>query len=264
MDEIKLLPASYPYYLPGGEVGCLLIHGFTGTPFELRWLGEHLNEQGYTVYGPRLAGHATYPTELARIHWREWYADVLAAYELLRANCSQVFVIGLSMGGALTLLLSAREPVDGLVTMSAPSTLHDWRIPLLRLLKNFVRVIPKGYDPEKEATFDQHIKAEQEKRGEAPTGHPSYKAWVVGAAPQFFDMLAVMRSELANITAPALLIHSRADETVPFDNLQPIVNGISSADKQTLILENSSHAVAEDIEHLTVFKAVADFITMHI
>ena len=42
-----------------------------------------------------------------------------------------------------------------------------------------------------------------------------------------------------------------------------IVDGISSADKQTLILENSSHAVAEDIEHLTVFKAVADFITMH-
>lgn len=263
MDEIKLLPASCPYYLPGGEVGCLLIHGFTGTPFELRWLGEHLHQQGYTVYGPRLAGHATNPSDLARIHWHEWYADILAAYELLRANCSRVFVIGLSMGGALTLLLSAREPVDGLVTMSAPVVFRDWRLPLLGLLKSFVKVMPKGYDSKKELAFDKYIKGEQKKRGEAPTGHPSYKAWVVGGVTQVFDLLAVMRSELVNVTAPALLIHSRADETVPFDNLQSIVDGISSADKQTLILENSSHVVAEDIEHLMVFGAVADFISLH-
>jgi carboxylesterase len=264
MDTVTLLPASDPYYFPGGDVGCLLIHGFTGTPFELRWLGEHLHQHGYTVYGPRLAGHATDPIDLTRVHWREWYADSLAAYRLLRANCSKVVVIGLSMGGSLAVLLSAREPVDALVSMSTPSVYRDWRKPLLTFIRFFVKMIPKGYDPDDVDDFEERVKSEQEKRGQPPTGHPSYKAWVVSALPQFFKLLAVMRAEMANVTAPALLIHSRIDQTVPFEDLQPIIDGIGSVDKQVLILEHSSHPVAECVEYPVVFDAVCQFLSEHV
>ncbi|NTV37277.1 MAG: carboxylesterase, partial [Anaerolineaceae bacterium] len=55
------MSTAEPFLLPGGKVGCLLIHGFTGTPKEMRWWGEDLAGRGYTVLAPRLAGHATTP-----------------------------------------------------------------------------------------------------------------------------------------------------------------------------------------------------------
>jgi carboxylesterase len=47
----RLLTGGEPFLLSGGRIGCLLIHGFTGTPAEMRSLGIHLNQQGYTAWG---------------------------------------------------------------------------------------------------------------------------------------------------------------------------------------------------------------------
>lgn len=263
MEEIKLLTGAAPFFYPGSDTGCLVLHGLTGTPFEVRWLGQHLNQQGHTVYGPRLAGHGTTPRDLAFVTWREWYADVLAAYELLRAQCRRVFVLGLSMGGALTLLLASQEPVDGIVTMSAPYEIRDWRRPLLPLVGRVVKTISKGYRPEDEERFHQHVLAEQTRRGEQPTGHPSYKEWVVPAAAQFLHLLDHARPLLPRVTAPALLIHSHADRTVPFENMQRIYDAIGSSDKQMLALDHSDHCVAEDVESARVFEAATSFIAAH-
>lgn len=46
------------FFFDGGPLGVLLIHGFTGAPPEMRPMGEYLAAKGYTVSGPRLAGHA--------------------------------------------------------------------------------------------------------------------------------------------------------------------------------------------------------------
>ncbi len=264
MDEIKLLRGAEPFFYPGNDVGCLLIHGLTGTPFEMRWLGQHLNQQGYTVHGPRLAGHGTTPDDLAYVTWREWYACVLAGYTMLRSQCRKIFVIGLSMGAVLTLLFSSREPVDGLVSMSAPYNVDDWRRPLMPLLRHFIKTIPKGDPPPEEDPFQQHVLAEQLRRGEDPTGHPNYPYWVVPAIGQLFKLLEQMRAGLPYITAPALLIHSRADTVVPFENLQPIYDAISSQDKQKLVLEKSDHCVAEHLEYPLVFDTITKFIDAHL
>jgi carboxylesterase len=261
MEQVTLLKGARPFFYPGNRVGCLLIHGFTGTPFEVRWLGEHLNQQGYTVYGPRLAGHGTVPTDLARVAWREWNADVVAAYALLRSQCDRIFVAGLSMGGALAMLLASREQVDGVVAMSAPYHIVDWRKPFLPVAKLFIKTLPKGYDPQEVAAFEQHVMTEQRKRGEAPTGHPNYKAWVIPAIPELSRLLDQVQAGLPHVTAPALLIHSKADKTVPFENLQLYHDAIGSADKHMLVLEKSSHSVAEDIEYPVVFEAVSNFIS---
>ena len=44
-----------PFYLEGSRrIGILLVHGFTGSPSEMRLLGEYLNQKQYTVYAPLL------------------------------------------------------------------------------------------------------------------------------------------------------------------------------------------------------------------
>lgn len=265
MDELTLLPGSEPFYFPGGEeVGCLLIHGFTGSPFEMRWLGEHLCAQGWTVYGPRLAGHATAPIDMARVHWREWAADVLTAYELLRGRCRRVFVGGLSMGGALTLWLAAHRPVDGLITLSAPLSYHNPLLPLVPVLKLFMLTYTSGNEDHLRDGFAEQVKAEQRRRGQPETGPVGYEGWVLPAVPQFLRLLAAVRAVAGRVTAPVLLVHSRADQTIPFENLDRIRAAIASEEIQTLVLEQSGHVVTEGVEREQVDEAVAGFIAAHV
>ena len=45
----RIIPGAEPFYFPGGQIGCVLIHGFTGSPKEMRELGEYLNKKGFTI-----------------------------------------------------------------------------------------------------------------------------------------------------------------------------------------------------------------------
>ena len=47
------------FFLQGGSMGVLLIHGFTGAPTEMRLLGGFLHQNGLTVSAPLLPGHGT-------------------------------------------------------------------------------------------------------------------------------------------------------------------------------------------------------------
>ena len=121
--------------MPGDKTGCLLVHGWTGAPQEVRWLGQHLAAQGYTVHGVRLAGHGTTPRDMGRTHWRDWYASLLDGYYLLRQTCERVFALGLSMGAALSLLLAANEDLNGVVAMASPYRLSTLQVRAASLLR---------------------------------------------------------------------------------------------------------------------------------
>src|SRR5512143_2591480 len=106
----QIIPTAEPFLLLGdsSKPACLLIHGFTGAPKEMRWMGEYLHGRGYTCLGVRLAGHATRPEDMVRAHWTDWTASVEDGYHLLCGITSDIFLAGLSMGGVLSLLLSTR------------------------------------------------------------------------------------------------------------------------------------------------------------
>ena len=55
----RIIPGCEPVYNAGGESACLLLHGFTSSPYEMRLLGEYLGREGYTVSIPLLPGHGT-------------------------------------------------------------------------------------------------------------------------------------------------------------------------------------------------------------
>src|SRR3972149_1718691 len=113
----QIIPTAEPFFFPGdpSKPACLLIHGFTGAPKEMRWMGEYLNQQGYTCLGVRLAGHATNPEDMIRSRYTDWIDSVEDGYHLLRGLRDNIFLIGLSMGGDLALLISTRlaQPVEG-------------------------------------------------------------------------------------------------------------------------------------------------------
>ena len=99
------------FFFQGGKQGVVLVHGYTGAPGEMRLLGEYLHQQGLTVLGVRLAGHGTTPQDLNKTKWQDWYKAVSDGVYRLQAGCDRVSIVGLSMGGLLTIKAAAELPV---------------------------------------------------------------------------------------------------------------------------------------------------------
>src|SRR5438046_1466988 len=116
---------DYTPFLLGPEDArraCLLIHGFSGSPAEMRGLGEALAEQGIRVYGMVVKGHSEDVQDLAVSRRKDWIASAENALAQLE-HYQQIFLAGLSMGGVLSLILAGRhsDRIAGLVTMSTPT-----------------------------------------------------------------------------------------------------------------------------------------------
>jgi len=245
-----ILEGGEPFFMPGNQIGCLLIHGFTGAPKEMRWLGEHLANEGYTVLGPRLFGHATEQRDMIRARWRDWAASAIDGYHLLHDACSQVVIMGLSMGGALALYLGARFPVAGIVAMSTPYVIPH---PLMRRLRPIVPIISLVWRYAAKGPSDW-------RDPEAAEDHLDYQGYPVRAAAELDNLLAEMRQGLQRITVPVFLICSRGDEAVDAEHPQAIYGDLTSSEAEILWVENSGHVITRDAERGVVFTAAADFV----
>lgn len=242
-----LIPTAEPFYLPGGPVGCLLVHGFTGSPKEMRWMGEYLNQQGYSVLGTRLAAHATSPEDMLRARWQDWFASVEDGWHLLSNNCQYTFLAGLSMGGALCLLAAAQFPAAGVIAMSTPyDTPNDPRLPYIQFLRWLQPSVAKG-------SPDWH-------NPQAALDHVDYPSYPTRAIIELRLLLAEMRENLIHVKAPVLLIHSHQDQTVLPENMQAIYNALGAERKSMLWVEDSNHVITREPERLRVFQAATDFI----
>ena len=242
----QIMAGAEPFFFQGDSTGCLLVHGFTGTPNELRWLGRQLAADGRTVLGVRLAGHGTTPEEMNTTHWPDWYASALDGYEQLHRTCKQVFVGGLSMGGMLAALLAARRPVAGLILLATPAHIHDWRIWLYRPFQPwmpYVAQLPsdlQGPWPEAE--------------------RPEYDRMPTACILSLLELTKTMRRELPSVRAPALLVSERQDGWAPPRNMQYFVDHLGTADKRMEILERGGHGVTVDLERETVLEKVRAFL----
>jgi carboxylesterase len=218
----------------------------------MRWMGEFLNRHGYTCLGIRLAGHATDPEDMIRSNWTDWTASVEDGYHILRGVSDDIFLVGLSMGGILSLLMSTRLDVMGVVAMSTPYKLPD--DPRLRHVDWIARMIPympKNSEEPDSGWFDK----------EAWKDHVSYPQNPVRSIGQLNRLLGVMRAALPEIHVPVLLIHSKDDDYVLPDNIELIYKDIVNAvDKTKLYVAGSGHVVPRDAARQQAFQAALEFI----
>jgi carboxylesterase len=59
VKELAIMLGAESFFFPAGETGCLLIHGFNGSPDGVRQMGERLAAAEITALGVRLHGHGT-------------------------------------------------------------------------------------------------------------------------------------------------------------------------------------------------------------
>ncbi len=216
-------------------------------------MGEYLNrELGLTCLGARLSGHATRPKDMVRSRWTDWTASVEDGYNLLRGAADEIYFVGLSMGGALSLLMSTRLTVKGIVTMSAPYELPSehpaWQI---RLASYFRTYLPKSKGKPDAGWFDK----------EAFKSQISYPLNPIRSAVELDVLLSKMRAALSKVNVPVCLIHSKDDDYVLPVNMENIYAGLANvADKSKNYVSGSGHVVTRDAARGQVFEITREFI----
>ncbi|HHY59356.1 MAG TPA: alpha/beta fold hydrolase [Clostridia bacterium] len=236
--------------LPGGPVGCVMVHGFGSSPGEVMGLGRYLHQLGYTVYGVLLKGHGTSPEDLARTSWPDWYVSVTGGIEQLRQQCRQVWVIGLSLGGALSLYAASQGLVDGVVALAAPAGLADWRVRLVGIGKY---IMPY-----------QHRRISRETQAfNAKVGRMVYDRLPLRAVQSLYQFIGIVRKALPQVTVPVLVVHSLKDEVISQNSGRYIYEHVSSTQKEYLELQQSGHILTEGPEKEVVWQKVEEFLSKY-
>lgn len=249
----QIIPTTEPFFFQGGRTGVLLVHGFTGTPKEMRAMGEDLNKHGFTVLGIRLAGHATTPDNMRASRWTDWTASVEDGFNLLSNSVDRIFLAGLSMGGVLSLLMSTKLNVAGVIAISTPYLLpRDPHYPIwfIRLYGKFIKYAPKSKEIPGSSWFDK----------EAYAQHISYPQNPISSIAELKLLLGEMQSALSKVDKPVLLIHSKNDKYVLPENMEMIYDGLTNtSDKTKVYVTESGHVVTSDAERHRMFKLVREF-----
>lgn len=204
---------NLPFMLrpPGAKIAALLVHGFTGTPWEMRLLGEALAKAGIASLAVRLPGHGTSPENLAKKNWEEWYKAVQDGYSILRKSYSSIYGMGMSTGCLLLLLLAKTFPMSGLVLFSPYLRVLHWLAPYAGWLKWF-----RPY----------HAK----KATEPLTSH-YYQRRPVAGIHQINRLIKKVRTQLPHITCPVLAFNGEGDQTVDIESGREVLDSLTSGIK---------------------------------
>ncbi len=216
----------------------------------MRWMGEYLAEPGFSVLALRLTGHATKPEEMIRMRYADWMHSVEDGYYLLKGVADRVVLIGLSMGGVLSLLMASKLKVTGVISMSAPYKLDDPRIQYAKAASETIKFIPKGDGEPGAGWFDK----------DAWRGQVSYPENPVRSVAALDALMGEMRAALPKVDVPTLLIHSRNDSYVPLNSMEGIYADLGTDDKEMMWVTESGHVIPREPAKAEVFPKAVEFI----
>jgi carboxylesterase len=239
----RYLPGGEPFILGEGGPGVLAMHGFTGSPFEVRAIGEMLHRLGFGVFAPALAGHATAEADLDVTTADDYLEAAEEAYEEASRRFDRLYVLGLSMGGTLALHLAASRPFRGIVTISTPVFLYpmvNMSVPMIE------QWIPGLRMPANFAAWQGNV--------------VGYKSTSITAAKVVVDVLDKVRRNLERVTAPLLIVQSTRDLTVPVSSARTIYDSAGSADKRLELVDAGSHLMTVEPNLSLIAGSVAAFL----
>jgi len=230
--------------------GVLALHGFTSHVACVADLRFALDEMGVPYRFPIMRGHGTTWEDLKRVKAADWYADAEAALMDLLTECRRVFVVGLSMGGLVTLDLAMKHPknVAGIVTVAAALKFQDKLAFLSPLLAKVASSwpSPKAY----------HDKALEKQRNR------NYPKFATDSFAELYRYARHIEENLSFVHCPALILHSKVDQVIQPQAAQIIHDRISSTSKKLVWFEKSGHEMMLDMESEAVIRTIADYLKL--
>ncbi|MFC1645069.1 alpha/beta hydrolase [Patescibacteria group bacterium] len=248
-EDFEFLDKDF-YFQGGNDVAILLLHGWSTTSYEIRRVGQYLNESGYTVYGPMLSGHGTVPKDLEDFVYTDWIRDAQDALDKLLKTHKRVYVGGTSMGANLALSLAKeRSDIEGLILMATPYKLRFEKMGELAtiILSKFKRYHTKFYPP----TFGLSTTI---------TRLISYQSYPIKSVIELGKLVKLSRKNLEKISQPCLILQSAHDHIVSKNSADKIYDQISSKIKKKRYIQKAYHTFISDIRNDHVFKDILEFV----
>ena len=241
--------SSEPFRYDGASnSACYIIHGYTGSTFEMHGLGKFLASNGFTAVGELLPGHGTSVKDCNSKSYRDWIDAVEKVYDQLAREFQEVFVIGFSMGCTLAFHLALTRNVPGLVIMApAMYKFKSRKVYFLPIVCHFKEYEVKRF---KTTSDDQLPKF-------------GYSVYPLKAGREVLKLTFRIRRQLHKVMAPAIIMHSTEDISAPYENGPRVYDAISSEDKQFITFNRSTHMLMYDCDKEAVWDATLQFVQDH-
>ena len=224
-----------------------MLHGFTGNPQSMRGLAMALADAGFTVEMPLLPGHGTDISDMIPTRWKDWSEAAEAAYDDLAARCDSVVVVGLSMGGLLSVWLAERHPEIAAIAVVNPLVVPP-DADTLALVESMVEsgeeVAPGiGSDIAMEGAVES-----------------AYAGLPLQAALSLFAATSDVEADLESVTCPVLVFTSVQDHVVDPAS-SDVLAARAKGPVERVTLERSYHVATLDYDKDEIESRTVEFVT---
>lgn len=251
-SDSKVISIAREHFYQGNNKAVLLIHGFTGSPHNMKYLAKRIyRETNFTVHVPRLPGHGTNSKDFRQSNARDWLRKVYDSYINLKNKYTTVYVGGLSMGGLLAILTTARFYTEKLFLIAPALYAHNKLLPLTNILKYVVPVMKDNLAPNPQKF---------ESQDELKLFNNYWKNHYTEQVAELHKLMRLSRKKLTEINAKTLILTSRNDEQVPMKAAYTINKKISTENKKLVIFEDSPHVINNGPEKEACAEYIINFL----
>lgn len=208
-------------------VGVLLIHGFSGGPYEVEPFAQYIKEcSDYLIVTPTLSGHGD-ALMMKGYKAKDWLMEVELAYRRLAKEVEEIIVVGFSMGGLLAMYLAVRYPVKKLILLSVAAKY----VSPSQLVRDFKEV----------AADTIHGDIGSNKMFQ----HYLYKIRNVpfSATVEFMKVVRTVEPYMDKITCPVFLVQGKLDGIVPSQTAEYVLSRLTVAEKELYYSETGKHLI---------------------
>lgn len=237
----------------GTSPAVLLIHGFCGSPIDLKPLTDALKKEGYAFHSIVLPGHGTTPKDLKDIKTNDWLEKTSFAYENLKKRYETVSVVGFSMGGAIGLFIAAEKDVSKLVLISPYFKVKEQWFYLGKpeiWAQRLTKIVPFVKKPKIGQIND-------------PNGLKRYIAYRSLPTKSVSELskigrLAIEKSK--KVTCETLWIHSKTDVVADFQLSEEVFETIPAKKKYFIEYDKSNHVILYDYDRMDAIDKITSFL----
>ncbi|MGJ9459415.1 alpha/beta hydrolase [Oceanobacillus sp. CF4.6] len=225
-------------------IACLVIHGYTGGPYEVEPLAEYLRENtNWYIEVPTLPGHGK-ELHLKNVSYKKWINAAENELKKLQNQYEKVYVIGFSMGGMIAAYLAAKYKIDKLVLLATSGRYLSFK----QIGLDFADVIGDGIRGGlKDNKMFNHYK---KKLGAVP----------MKANFEFMKLVRFTRRYLDKVESPVLIAQGHLDGMVPYKTAYYLDKEIHSDQKEIVFFDRSRHLICLGDDKDTLNGMVYDFL----
>ena len=237
-----------------GSPGVLLLHGFGDTPQTLTLLARRLHKSGYSLYAPLLPGHGRDMAAFEKSRASDWIDAARIAFVDMRSRHDSVSVVGLSMGGALSVLIAAELDDIPALVLIAPYV----GMPRLLRAAAATHLLWGPFAGEINGRNPRSIRDPLEREKNLAYGTVTGRA-----LHELSKVVQLARKALPNVKAPTLIIQSREDPRIAPDVAEFALESLGTRQKKLVWTEGAGHIITVDFGRDRVFSEVETWLLTH-